>query len=145
MIRPPPRSTLFPYTTLFRSVEDGHCHRELRTPSGSDPGITVFELYREDCVRGMSELPAASIDLVVTSPPYNLGIRYSRFSDTADRMSYLRWCKIWVEEIARLLRPDGSFFLNIGATPANPMFPHELALELRNLFVLQNTIHWIKS
>ena len=104
-----------------------------------------FELHREDCVRGMAELPAASIDIVVTSPPYNLGIRYSKFSDTADRMSYLRWCKTWVAEIARLLRPDGSFFLNVGAAPANPMFPHEVALELRELFVLQNTIHWIKS
>src|SRR5205085_8906836 len=27
MIRPPPRSTLFPYTTLFRSTQTGH-HRE---------------------------------------------------------------------------------------------------------------------
>jgi DNA modification methylase len=107
--------------------------------------MTVFELHREDCVRGMAELPAASIDIVVTSPPYNLGIRYSKFFDTADRMSYLRWCKTWVAEIARLLRPDGSFFLNVGAAPANPMFPHEVALELRELFVLQNTIHWIKS
>jgi len=96
-------------------------------------------------MRGMAELPAGSIDLVVTSPPYNLGIRYSKFSDTADRMSYLRWCNTWAAEIARLLKTDGSFFLNVGATPANPMFPHELALELRELFVLQNTIHWIKS
>ena len=109
------------------------------------PSMTAFELHREDCVRGMAELPAASIDIVVTSPPYNLGIRYSKFFDTADRMSYLRWCKTWVAEIARLLSPDGSFFLNVGAAPANPMFPHEVALELRELFVLQNTIHWIKS
>jgi site-specific DNA-methyltransferase (adenine-specific) len=145
-------------------IEDGCCYRERKRQSGSDReisrspgelgrdpsasvrlGMTVFELHREDCVRGMAELPAASIDIVVTSPPYNLGIRYSKFSDTTDRMSYLRWCKTWVAEIARLLRPDGSFFLNVGAAPANPMFPHEVALELRELFVLQNTIHWIKS
>jgi len=145
-------------------VEDRSYHRERQRPSGSDRaisrssgelgrgpsasvrlGITGVELHREDCVRGMAELSAASIDIVVTSPPYNLGIRYSKFSDTADRTSYLRWCKTWVVEIARLLRPDGSFFLNVGAAPANPMFPHELALELRDLFVLQNTIHWIKS
>ena len=145
-------------------IEDGCCHRERKRQSGSDReisrspgelgrdpsasvrlGMTVFELHREDCVRGMAELPAASIDIVVTSPPYNLGIRYSKFSDTADRMSYLRWCKTWVAKIARLLRPDGSFFLNVGAAPANPMFPHEVALELRELLVLQNTIHWIKS
>jgi site-specific DNA-methyltransferase (adenine-specific) len=121
--------------------EDGRRYLKRKRPSG----MTVFELHREDCVRGMAELPAASIDLVVTSPPYNLRIRYSKFSDTADRTSYLRWCKTWVAEVARLLKPDGSFFLNVGAAPANPMFPHELALELRELFVLQNTIHWVKA
>jgi site-specific DNA-methyltransferase (adenine-specific) len=108
-------------------------------------GMTAFELQHDDCVAGMARFSPATVDLVVTSPPYNLGIRYSKFSDTADRTSYLRWCKTWVAEIRRLLKPHGSFFLNVGATPANPMFPHELVLELRELFRLQNTIHWIKS
>ena len=107
--------------------------------------MTTFCLHNEDCVQGMTKLPAASIDLVVTSPPYNLGIRYSKFSDRSDRTSYLRWCKTWAAKITRLLKGAGSFFLNVGASPANPMFPHELVLELRDLFVLQNTIHWIKS
>jgi len=107
--------------------------------------MTAFDLRHDDCVVGMQTLFANSIDLVVTSPPYNLGIRYSKFSDRADRAGYLRWCKTWAAEIARLLKVDGSFFLNVGASPANPMFPHELILELRDLFVLQNTIHWIKS
>jgi site-specific DNA-methyltransferase (adenine-specific) len=44
-----------------------------------------------------------------------------------------------------VLKPDGSFFLNIGAAPSNPMLPHEIVMTLREFFVLQNTIHWIKS
>ena len=107
--------------------------------------VTAFDLRHEDCVAGMQALPASIVDLVVTSPPYNLGIRYSKFSDRADRAGYLHWCKTWAAEIARLLKADGSFFLNVGASPANPMFPHQIVLELRDLFVLQNTIHWIKS
>ena len=93
----------------------------------------------------MAELPNESIDLVVTSPPYNLGIRYGKFSDRQDRASYLRWCAEWAAEIQRLLKPSGSFFLNIGSAPSNPMLPHEIVFALRELFVLQNTIHWIKS
>jgi site-specific DNA-methyltransferase (adenine-specific) len=108
-------------------------------------GTTNFDFHHDDCEAGMARLPPGSVDLVVTSPPYNLGVPYSKFSDTADRTGYLRWCKKWIAEIARLLKPEGSFFLNVGAAPANPMFPHQLALELRELFVLQNTIHWIKS
>jgi site-specific DNA-methyltransferase (adenine-specific) len=107
--------------------------------------MTSFQFLHEDCVRGMLRLARASIDLVVTSPPYNLGIRYSKFSDRADRAGYLHWCKTWATEIACLLKADGSFFLNVGASPANPMLPHQIVLELRDLFVLQNTIHWIKS
>jgi site-specific DNA-methyltransferase (adenine-specific) len=93
----------------------------------------------------MSRLGHESVDLVVTSPPYNLGIRYGKFSDTQDRESYLNWCREWADQIRRVLKPTGSFFLNIGAAPSNPMLPHEIAMELRGLFDLQNTIHWIKS
>ncbi len=107
--------------------------------------MTEFDLRLGDCVAGMAELDAASIDLVVTSPPYNLGIRYGKFADTAERGSYLDWCEVWAAQVRRLLRPNGSLFLNVGAAPSNPMLPHELVLRLRKLLVLQNTIHWVKS
>jgi len=93
----------------------------------------------------MSRLDDESIDLVVTSPPYNLGIRYGKFSDIQNRESYLNWCGEWAAQIRRILKSSGSFFLNIGAAPSNPMLPHEITTTLRGLFALQNTIHWIKS
>ena len=93
----------------------------------------------------MAQLSDHSIDIVVTSPPYNIGVAYGRYSDRQTRQDYLRWCHEWAGEVCRLLRSTGSFFLNVGASPSNPMLPHELILELRDLFVLQNTIHWVKS
>jgi site-specific DNA-methyltransferase (adenine-specific) len=93
----------------------------------------------------MSRLEDESVDIVVTSPPYNLGIRYRKFSDRQDRRSYLKWCGEWAAEIRRILKSRGSLFLNVGAAPSNPMLPHEIIMTLRELFVLQNTIHWIKS
>jgi len=119
------------------------CTKHLITPHS--PPVTEFDLRREDCVKGMSRLPSEHVDLVVTSPPYNLGIRYGTFSDRQDRRSYLRWCREWAAQVRRVMKPGGSFFLNIGAAPSNPMLPHEIAIELRDVFVLQNTIHWIKS
>jgi site-specific DNA-methyltransferase (adenine-specific) len=107
--------------------------------------MTKFDLRLGDCVAGMSRLAAKSIDLVVTSPPYNLGIRYSKYSDRQNRQSYLRWCGEWAAQIRRVLKPNGSFFLNVGSAPSNPMLPHEIVMELREIFVLQNAIHWIKS
>lgn len=93
----------------------------------------------------MGTLSDKSFDVVVTSPPYNLGVRYGRFCDRQDRESYLEWCCNWAAQIRRLLKPSGSFFLNVGSAPSNPMLPHQVAIELRELFILQNTIHWIKS
>jgi len=107
--------------------------------------MTKFDLRRQDCITGMSRLAEENIDLVMTSPPYNLGISYGRYSDRQDRASYLGWCGEWAGQVRRVLKPDGSFFLNIGAAPSNPMLPHEIVMTLREFFVLQNTIHWIKS
>src|SRR5260370_33069197 len=93
----------------------------------------------------MAPLADEGVDLVVTSPPYNLGISYGKYSDRQDRRSDLGWCGEWAGQVRRVLKSNGSFFLNIGAAPSNPMLPHEIVMTLRDLFVLQNTIHWIKS
>lgn len=119
------------------------------TPAGAsvsapaDP--TRFDLRLGDCVEGMRGLPDESVGLVVTSPPYNLGIAYGKYKDRLTEEAYLAWSVEWAGEVKRLLKPNGSFFLNVGAAPVNPWMPHQLALALRPLFVLQNTIHWIKS
>jgi site-specific DNA-methyltransferase (adenine-specific) len=107
--------------------------------------MSGFDLHHGDCLEGMRSLADATIDLVVTSPPYNLGIAYSHYSDRQERGDYLDWCHEWGRELRRVLKPDGSLFLNLGAAPSNPLLPHELVLRLRDLFVLQNTIHWIKA
>jgi len=106
---------------------------------------TVLDLRHGDCLAGMAALDAESVDVVVTSPPYNLGIDYTTYRDTAPREVFLDWCYAWAGEVRRVLRPAGSFFLNVGAAPANPLFPHEVLLKLQPLFRLQNTFHWIKS
>ena len=107
--------------------------------------VTSFDLRHGDCLDGMAPITDAAIDLVVTSPPYNLGIAYRRYSDRQDREGYLNWCHQWAAQVRRILIPTGSLFLNLGASPSNPLLPHELILRLRDLFVLQNTIHWIKA
>ena len=90
-------------------------------------------------------LDASSIDVFVTSPPYNLGIKYSKHDDSGPRDAYLSWMGEWADEIRRVLRDDGSLFLNIGGAPKDPWIPYDVAAVMRKRFTLQNTIHWIKS
>ena len=109
---------------------------------------TKFTLEVRDCVEGMKELPSASVDIVVTSPPYNLGIKYRNYKDSKTRREYLDWSCEWAKEVKRVLTDRGSFFLNLGSCPSNPLIPHELLVELKEEgvgFRLQNTFHWIKS
>lgn len=107
---------------------------------------TVFELKTVDCMKGMRTIPDGSVDLVVTSPPYNLGISYRNYRDRRTSDDYLKWSDQWIKEVARVLKTTGSFFLNLGACPSNPLLPHELIVRMRNSpFQLQNTFHWIKS
>ena len=109
----------------------------------------MIELLHGDCLEVLPTLPAGGFDAVVTSPPYNLGIGYRSFDDTAPRAAFLDWCARWAAEVKRVLADDGSFFLNVGAAPKNPLLPHQLLLALTDgdspLFVLQNTFHWVKS
>lgn len=85
------------------------------------------------------------IDIVVTSPPYNIGIDYNTYKDKKERDQYLMWMKEIFVEVKRVLKDDGSVFLNVGSTNINPWVSFDVAQTLRDLFVLQNHIMWIKS
>ena len=105
-----------------------------------------YALYNMDCIEGMKRyLTPGSVDVVVTSPPYNLGTSYSSYDDTMGRVDYVEWMGQWGQAISEILADEGSLFLNIGGKPTDPWGPFEVLFRLRGHFVLQNTIHWIKS
>ena len=68
-----------------------------------------------DCLEGMSSLvEPGTVDVVVTSPPYNLGTRYGRYDDTISRAEYLAWMDRWAAEVSRVLPlPPGIIDLGI--------------------------------
>ncbi|MDP2795976.1 MAG: site-specific DNA-methyltransferase [Methanoregula sp.] len=86
-----------------------------------------------------------SVDVIVTSPPYNLGIDYNTYQDDKPRMEYLDWIEIVAVEAKRVLKDNGSFFLNVGGSLKDPWIQIDVAERFRRHFTLQNTIHWIKS
>lgn len=102
-------------------------------------------LYHGDCLDVLEALDKDSIGTVVTSPPYNLGIRYRSYDDDRPRADYLSWTDQWLRGVLRALGPQGSLFLNVGAKPTDPWIPLEVAQVGRQHFRLQNTIHWVKS
>lgn len=90
-------------------------------------------------------LAPRSINVVVTSPPYNLGVSYNRYDDTISRERYLAWLDEWAMVTREVLHDRGSLFLNMGSKPSDPDVPFQVLAVMQRRFVLQNVIHWIKS
>jgi site-specific DNA-methyltransferase (adenine-specific) len=108
-------------------------------------GRSTLRFYLGDCLELLDRLPPGSVDAIVTSPPYNLGIQYRTYDDTMPRGRYLEWTGEWVKRAAAVLSPAGSLFLNVGAKPTDPWTAIDIAQAARPYLRLQNTIHWIKS
>jgi site-specific DNA-methyltransferase (adenine-specific) len=120
-------------------------------PDGAhDPVLTRTvcgqTLLLGNCLTALQAMPAQSVDVVVTSPPYNLSLAYGTYDDTRDEAEYIDWLVAICTEIRRVMQPQGSFFLNIAGSNNRPYVPFELLVRLRRIgFCLQNHITWIKS
>lgn len=108
-------------------------------------GNKTIDLRNEDCLTGLDGFSDGHFDAVVTSPPYNLGIAYGQYKDNLSRQEYLSWLEKVALKVKQKMKDDGSFFLNMGASPSNPWGPFEVLMMLRPHFALQNVIHWVKS
>lgn len=75
--------------------------------------MEMNKIYQGDCLELFKELNDGSVDLYVTSPPYNVGISYDVHKDDAPMDEYFEWCKKWLSEVYRTLKDDGRIALNI--------------------------------
>lgn len=107
--------------------------------------INKQKVICNDCLAEMQDMTEKA-DVVVTSPPYNLDIKYNTYDDKLKFEDYWRWLYVTAKNIYRVLKDDGSFFLNIGSSCKNPCFGMEVCQIVKNSgFVLQNNIIWVKS
>ena len=86
------------------------------------------------------------VNVIVTSPPYNINKRYGTYNDDKERNDYLDWLFEVAKSSLDILDTEGSFFLNIGGRPSDPIIPFYVVEKfLKAGYKLQNTIHWTKS
>lgn len=118
-------------------------------------GSTFLDrIFLEDCLKGMrGHLPDGCVDVIVTSPPYNIGTQYDTHDDNLPFDRYLDWMEEVAHECHRVLKDSGStsspqggsFFFNIGDKPSDELRSLKVAERIGRHFRLQNTIHWVKS
>lgn len=74
--------------------------------------LDLNKIYNVDCIEGLKLVDENSIDLIVTSPPYNIGVDYDIYEDNKTWEDYLHWCKSWLQECYRVLKDDGRICIN---------------------------------
>ena len=73
----------------------------------------VGKVISGDCIEVMAKMPESSVDLIVTSPPYGVGIAYDSFNDDIEFEQYKLFSASWLREAYRVLKDDGRIALNI--------------------------------
>jgi site-specific DNA-methyltransferase (adenine-specific) len=92
----------------------------------------------------MNSQAEKSIHCIITSPPYNLDIKYGKYSDDLPRESYLKWLYDVAVAMKRVLTDDGHLFLNVGYSNIDPWVAMDVAQVFRRVFELQNNLTWVK-
>src|ERR1700722_4962885 len=85
-----------------------------------------------DCIQGMDSLPDGCVDLAFADPPFNIGYDYDVYQDRKEDDAYLDWTRRWTAQVARVLKPDGTFWLAIG---------DEYAAELKMIVQREHKLH----
>jgi len=97
-------------------------------------------LYCADCKDVVYVLKDNSIDLVISSPPYNIGRNYGLYLDK--KINYLEWQINFWNKVFTKVKDDGHVFLNIQPSRKNPLWCYELVSQLD--WKIQNTFIWNK-
>jgi len=71
------------------------------------------QIINGNCIEEMAKFPEGCVDLIVTSPPYGVGIKYDVHDDDMDIEEYLKFTKEWLTEAYKVLKDDGRIALNI--------------------------------
>ena len=84
-----------------------------------DKDFSGVHLMQGDCLERMKEIEDESVDLIITSPPYNLGNNHHTgnnriviYADNMPEIEYQKWQIEVLKECYRVLKPDGSLFYN---------------------------------
>ena len=96
--------------------------------------IETGKIINGDCIEVMKTFPEGSIDLLVTSPPYNVNISYDVHKDDLPMEEYYEWSKDWLREAFRVLKDDGRIAVNV---------PNELNVQERGGRILFVAEFWM--
>ena len=109
-------------------------------------------LFSDDCMNILLKINDESVDTVFADPPFNIGKVYRKnTNDNRPEEEYIEWCKSWIAESYRVLKPGGALFLyhlpkwNIQfgnfLNELGMEFRHWIAIELNVVLPIKNRLY----
>ena len=74
--------------------------------------LSEHQIVNENFIHSTAVKPN-SVDLIVTSPPYNLGIAYDTHQDSMPEAEYEDFTRDWLAQCYNSLKPDGRLCINV--------------------------------
>lgn len=99
-------------------------------------------VLNSDVIEFLKQVPDNFVDLILTSPPYNIGIEYDSWNDLLPYDQYIEWCDAWVCQCYRVLKPSGRIAINHYINGVDPLtkkstFP---LMDFRALYIKNNIV-----
>lgn len=101
------------------------------------PETFLNRVLNEDALEGIPRLPDASLDLIVTDPPYCLGKDYGNDSDKLNPEAYLEWSKQWIDAVVPKMKHTASFYVFL-----TWRYSPEIFCYLKKKLTMLNEIIW---
>ncbi len=73
--------------------------------------LPLNKIILGDAIEELKKLPDESCDVVIIDPPYNIGKDFGNNSDKRELNEYVSWCKEWINESIRVMKPTGTMFI----------------------------------
>lgn len=103
--------------------------------------IELNRIYNEDCMDTMKKIKSNTVDLIIADPPYfEICGDFDFIWETQE--DYLDWCKKWILECQRVLKPTGSIYIwgKIGFNKGYSLFKLANWIESNDIFTMRNWI-----
>ncbi len=81
-------------------------------------------VYVGDCRDVLNALPEKSVDLIFADPPFNWDVPYGDWDDSRPRQEYINFTHQWLDACLRVLKDNGSFWVNIPDDTAAEIVVH---------------------
>lgn len=119
--------------------------------------MELDKIYNENCLTTMDNLDNQSIDLIITSPPYNMTKRkggyadkekrYDNYNDWKSEKEYIDWTIDIFNSYDKVLKNNRVILYNFSYSIENPALPYKIASAIINNtnFTIADTIIWKKS